>query len=58
MPSLFISDLHLTEERPAANERFIDFLEEERAQPRRSTSWATSSSTGSATTTSSGRSTP
>ena len=27
MPSLFISDLHLTEERPAANERFIDFLE-------------------------------
>ena len=27
MPSLFISDLHLAEERPAANERFIDFLE-------------------------------
>ena len=27
MPALFISDLHLTEERPAANERFIDFLE-------------------------------
>lgn len=27
MASLFISDLHLTEERPAANERFIDFLE-------------------------------
>jgi UDP-2,3-diacylglucosamine hydrolase len=25
--SLFISDLHLSEERPAANERFIDFLE-------------------------------
>jgi UDP-2,3-diacylglucosamine hydrolase len=25
--SLFISDLHLTEERPAANERFIEFLE-------------------------------
>jgi UDP-2,3-diacylglucosamine hydrolase len=25
--SLFISDLHLTEERPEANERFIDFLE-------------------------------
>jgi UDP-2,3-diacylglucosamine hydrolase len=25
---LFISDLHLTEERPAANERFIAFLEE------------------------------
>jgi UDP-2,3-diacylglucosamine hydrolase len=25
--SLFISDLHLTEERPAANEQFIDFLE-------------------------------
>jgi len=25
--SLFISDLHLTEERPAANERFIAFLE-------------------------------
>ncbi len=28
MRSLFISDLHLTEERPAANERFIAFLEE------------------------------
>ena len=28
MPSLFISDLHLTEERPEANERFIGFLEE------------------------------
>ena len=27
MPSLFISDLHLAEERPAANERFIEFLE-------------------------------
>ena len=27
MPALFISDLHLTEERPAANERFIAFLE-------------------------------
>lgn len=27
MPALFISDLHLAEERPAANERFIDFLE-------------------------------
>jgi len=27
VPSLFISDLHLTEERPAANERFVDFLE-------------------------------
>ncbi|TAK84570.1 MAG: UDP-2,3-diacylglucosamine diphosphatase [Betaproteobacteria bacterium] len=27
MPALFISDLHLSEERPAANERFIDFLE-------------------------------
>ena len=27
MPSLFISDLHLTEERPEANERFIDLLE-------------------------------
>ena len=26
-PSLFISDLHLTEERPAANEQFIEFLE-------------------------------
>jgi UDP-2,3-diacylglucosamine hydrolase len=25
--ALFISDLHLTEERPAANEQFIDFLE-------------------------------
>jgi UDP-2,3-diacylglucosamine hydrolase len=25
--ALFISDLHLSEERPAANERFIDFLE-------------------------------
>ena len=28
MPALFISDLHLTEERPAANERFIGFIEE------------------------------
>ena len=28
MSSLFISDLHLTEERPEANERFIAFLEE------------------------------
>jgi UDP-2,3-diacylglucosamine hydrolase len=27
VPALFISDLHLTEERPEANERFIDFLE-------------------------------
>ncbi len=26
-PALFISDLHLTEERPAANEQFIAFLE-------------------------------
>ena len=28
MSSLFISDLHLTEERPEANERFVAFLEE------------------------------
>ena len=28
MPTLFISDLHLTEERPEANERFIAFLED------------------------------
>ena len=28
MPTLFISDLHLTEERPEANERFIGFLED------------------------------
>ena len=28
MPELFISDLHLTGERPEANERFIAFLEE------------------------------
>lgn len=28
MSTLFISDLHLTEERPEANERFIDLLEE------------------------------
>ena len=28
MSSLFISDLHLTEERPEANERFIGFLED------------------------------
>ena len=28
MSALFISDLHLTEERPEANERFIAFLEE------------------------------
>ena len=27
MSALFISDLHLTEERPAANEQFIEFLE-------------------------------
>ena len=27
MPSLFVSDLHLTEERPEANERFIELLE-------------------------------
>ena len=27
MAALFISDLHLSEERPAANEQFIDFLE-------------------------------
>jgi len=27
VPTLFISDLHLTEERPEANERFIGFLE-------------------------------
>ena len=29
MSALFISDLHLTEERPAANERFMEFLERE-----------------------------
>lgn len=29
MPALFISDLHLSEERPAANERFFSFLEDE-----------------------------
>jgi UDP-2,3-diacylglucosamine hydrolase len=28
VPTLFISDLHLTEERPEANERFVEFLEE------------------------------
>jgi UDP-2,3-diacylglucosamine hydrolase len=28
VPELFISDLHLTEERPEANERFIAFLED------------------------------
>jgi len=28
VPALFISDLHLTEERPEANERFIAFVEE------------------------------
>jgi UDP-2,3-diacylglucosamine hydrolase len=27
VPSLFISDLHLAEERPAANEQFVEFLE-------------------------------
>lgn len=27
MPALFISDLHLSEERPEANEQFIEFLE-------------------------------
>ncbi|HYL24011.1 MAG TPA: UDP-2,3-diacylglucosamine diphosphatase [Burkholderiales bacterium] len=31
MPSLFISDLHLSEDRPHANERFFRFLEEEAA---------------------------
>ena len=29
MPTLFISDLHLTEERPEANGRFIGFLEDQ-----------------------------
>ena len=29
MRALFISDLHLSEDRPAANERFFDFLERE-----------------------------
>jgi UDP-2,3-diacylglucosamine hydrolase len=29
VPTLFISDLHLTEERPAANERFIALLEDQ-----------------------------
>jgi len=29
VPALFISDLHLSEERPAANERFFSFLEDE-----------------------------
>jgi UDP-2,3-diacylglucosamine hydrolase len=29
VPALFISDLHLSAERPAANERFIAFLEDE-----------------------------
>ena len=29
MRALFISDLHLSEERPGANERFFEFLEEE-----------------------------
>lgn len=29
MPALFISDLHLTEERPEANERFIALLEDQ-----------------------------
>ena len=29
MPTLFISDLHLTEERPEANERFIALLEDQ-----------------------------
>ena len=28
MPALFISDLHLSEDRPAANEQFFSFLEE------------------------------
>jgi UDP-2,3-diacylglucosamine hydrolase len=28
VPALFISDLHLSEDRPAANERFIGFLEQ------------------------------
>src|SRR5262245_11662961 len=28
-PALFISDLHLSEERPQANERFFSFLEEQ-----------------------------
>lgn len=29
MRNLYISDLHLSEERPAANERFFQFIEEE-----------------------------
>jgi len=29
VPALFISDLHLSEDRPAANERFFSFLEKE-----------------------------
>jgi UDP-2,3-diacylglucosamine hydrolase len=29
VPALFISDLHLSEERPAANERFFSFLEKQ-----------------------------
>lgn len=31
MAALFISDLHLADDRPAANERFIDFLERQAA---------------------------
>ncbi|TMH40923.1 MAG: UDP-2,3-diacylglucosamine diphosphatase [Betaproteobacteria bacterium] len=31
MPSLFISDLHLSEDRPAANERFFRFVEHDAA---------------------------
>jgi UDP-2,3-diacylglucosamine hydrolase len=34
VPALFISDLHLTEERPEANERFIAFLEEKARRAR------------------------
>ena len=34
MRSLFISDLHLSEERPGANERFFQFLEEDAAGAR------------------------
>ena len=58
-PALFVSDLHLTEERPEANERFISFVEGQGlGTPRRFTFSATCSSTGSATTTSAIRSTP
>ena len=58
MHSIFVSDLHLTPDRPRATELFFDFTAGAAAQAAsRSTSSATCSNTGSATTTWTTRST-